>query len=70
MGEKKKKVVNCREREMSYHKRLNWARLARQISQPTVCLPSGTSFVASHRGLESDLVPLAVQLGFCRLPRI
>lgn len=61
---KKNKVVNCRERGTSCHKRLNWARLARQVSQPTACLPSMTSFVASHRRLESHLVPLCCTAGF------
>lgn len=62
-GEKKNKVVSCRERETSCHKRLNWARLARQISQPTVCFRSVTSFVAPHRGLERHLVPLCCTAG-------
>lgn len=57
----KNKVVNCR--ETSCHKRLNWARLARQISQPTACFPSVTSFVAPHRRLKSHLVPLCCTAG-------
>lgn len=57
-GEKKKEV-NFDGKETSCHKRLNWARLARQISQPTACFPSMTSFAASHRRLRSHLVPLS-----------
>lgn len=55
--EKKNKVVSCRERETSCHKRLNWARLARQISQPTVCFPSVTFLCSFSQGTRQSSSP-------------